>query len=284
MKAVRSGTVLVAPLPAQGPRPDPIAQRALLQARGLACGYERRPVLDGIDLSLVRGESVALLGRNGCGKSTLLRTLAGVLPAIAGSVTVDGIPVRHYERRALSRRLAVVPQKMEVPFSFSAREIVELGRAPHTHFLGLPSASDERAVTAALEACDLQALAARPFQQLSGGEQQRVALAMAMAQEPEILLLDEPTVHLDLAHQVALLELVRRSSSVRGLGVIAAMHDVNVSALYFDRLVLLAEGTILAAGTPREVLSPAMIQRTFGTRVEMFEHPRTGVPQIVLLT
>ena len=262
----------------------PAVSNVLLQARDLVCGYGAQAVLSGVDLCLARGETVALLGRNGCGKSTLLRTLAGVLPALRGSVQVDGLPVKQHDRRALSRRLAVVPQKMEIPFAFSVREIVELGRAPHTGFLGVPSTADGRAVDSALEACDLQALASSPFQQLSGGEQQRVALAMALAQEPEILLLDEPTAHLDLAHQVSVLELVRQSRTSRGLGVIAAMHDVNLSALYFDRLVLLGEGRTLASGTPREVLSPAMVLRCFGTRVDVFDHPRTGVPQIVLLT
>ena len=257
--------------------------RAVLEARDLTCGYGAQAVLSGVDLRLSRGETIALLGRNGSGKSTLIRTLAGVLPALSGSVFVDGLPIKQHDRRALSRRLAVVPQKMDVPFAFSAREIVELGRAPHTRFLGLPNVADARAVESALDACDLQALSARPYQQLIGGEQQRVALAMAIAQEPEILLLDEPTVHLDLAHQVSLLDLVRRLRSSRGLGVIAAMHDVNLSALYFDRLVLLGEGAPLAMGSPAEVLSAELIQRAFSTRVEMFSHPRTGVPQIVLV-
>jgi iron complex transport system ATP-binding protein len=265
--------------PAQGAGMVPV----VLEARGLTCGYGALPVLTAVDLCLSRGETIALLGRNGSGKSTLIRTLAGVLPALSGSVTVDGLPIKQHDRRALSRRLAVVPQKMDVPFAFSVREIVELGRAPHARFLGLPNEADARAVESALNACDLQALSAHPFQQISGGEQQRVALAMALAQEPEILLLDEPTVHLDLSHQVSLLDLVRRLRTSRGLGVIAAMHDVNLSALYFDRILLLGEGAPLAMGTPLEVLTAAAIERAFSTRVEVFPHPRTGTPQIVLV-
>lgn len=254
-----------------------------LAARGLACGYGGQAILSNLSFSLARGEVVALLGRNGCGKSTLLKTLAGVLPSLGGSMEIGGADPRHMDRRALARRLAMVPQKLDLPFAFSVREIVELGRAPYARFLAPSSLADERAVRQALAACDLESLAGRSYQHLSGGEQQRVALALALAQEPEILLLDEPTVHLDLAHQVALLALVRRLSREQGLAVLAAMHDINLAALYFDRLLVLADQGLAAAGMAAEVVSAAMVERAFGVRVLVRPHPVAGVPQIVLL-
>jgi iron complex transport system ATP-binding protein len=226
---------------------------------------------------------VALLGRNGCGKSTLLRCLAGIVPATTGTVTLGGNPVASHNRRALAKRLAVVAQELLVPFAFSVREVVELGRTPYARFLALPSIDDHRAVQAALKACDLDGLANSTFQQLSGGEQQRVALAMALAQEPEVLLLDEPTMHLDLAHQISLLALVRRLCAERGMAVLAAMHDINLSALFFDHVLVLDGGTMVASGDPRDVITAPLVAQVFGSRVAVFPHPILGVPQIVLL-
>jgi iron complex transport system ATP-binding protein len=256
---------------------------SVLEARGLSCGYGDQIVLADVDIQLIRGETVAVLGRNGSGKSTLLRALAGALPPLAGCVIIGGVRVSDHDRRALARRLAVVSQALQVPFAFSVREVVELGRAPYARFLAPSSAKDERAVRTALDLCDLDTLEDRTFQHLSGGEQQRVALAMALAQEPEILLLDEPTMHLDLAHQMSFLALVRRLSAERGLAVMAAMHDINLSALYFDRLLVLGEGALAASGTPAEVVSAALVEHAFGTRVAVHPHPTAAVPQIVLL-
>jgi iron complex transport system ATP-binding protein len=255
----------------------------VLEARGLACGYGSKPVLRDITLQLVRGEMVALLGRNGSGKSTLLRCLAGALAPIAGTVRIDGELRHRGDRKALARRLAVVAQELSVPFAFSAREVVELGRAPYARFLAPPGAEDTRAVDRAIVECDLEAVQGRIFQRLSGGEQQRVALAMALAQEPDILLLDEPTVHLDLAHQVSLLALARRLCAERGLTVLAAMHDINLSALSCDRLAIIGDGSLIAVGTPGEVVTAPLIERVFGTRVALVCHPANGLPQVLLL-
>jgi iron complex transport system ATP-binding protein len=255
----------------------------VLEASGLACGYGTTVVLHNVDLKTHRGEMVALLGRNGSGKSTLIRCLGGALSPFAGTVAVDGKAIAGYDRRVLARRLAVVAQELRVPFAFPVREVVELGRAPHARFLTPPSARDRRAVDMALDDCDLTLLSAHVFQHLSGGEQQRVALAMALAQEPEILLLDEPTVHLDLAHQVAFLTLIRRLCVERGVAVLAAMHDVNLTALFFDSVAVLGGGTVAALGTPGEVITAPLIETTFGTTVSISPHPRSGVPQVVLM-
>ena len=255
----------------------------LLAAVGLACGYGGHAVLRDVDLIVERGESVALLGRTGCGKSTLLRCLAGVLAPLDGAVRLQGVPLASMQRRQIARTLAVVAQETLVPFAFSVREVVELGRVPYARFLGFPDADDRRAVDTALATTDLGALADRPYHRTSGGEQQRGAVAMGLAQEPALLLLDEPTVHLDIAHQMSVLGLMRRLCRTQGLGALAAMHDINLACLYFDRLLVLGEGTVLASGTPHEILSPALIERAFGTRVAVGRHPVLDIPQVSLL-
>jgi iron complex transport system ATP-binding protein len=226
---------------------------------------------------------VALLGRNGCGKSTLLRCLAGALPAQQGHIWLCGAPLAGLARRAVSRRLAVVAQELLVPFAFSTGEVVEMGRAPYARFLQAPSAADRQAVEGALAATDLLPLAERPFHHLSGGEQQRAAMALALAQETAVLLLDEPTVHLDVAHQMRVLALLRRLCAERGVAVLAAMHDLNLSCLYFDRLIVLGGGTLLAAGRPGEVVTEGLVEQAFGTRVAVGRHPCLDVPQVSLL-
>ncbi|HXT37658.1 MAG TPA: heme ABC transporter ATP-binding protein [Chloroflexota bacterium] len=257
--------------------------RPLLEARGLTCGFGDRVVLHGVDLTLVSGQMMALIGRNGSGKSTLLRCLAGALAPLAGEVVLEGAPLSRVERRTRARILAVVPQELRVPFPFSVREVVELGRAPYAGFLALPSSEDRLAVESALHATSLIEIAERPFQQLSGGEHQRVSLAMALAQQPRILLLDEPTTHLDIAHQMGFLHLVGRLCADQGLAVLAAIHDINLAALYFDRLAVLADGALVANGAPWDVITEQLVARAFGARVIVSQHPTQGVPQVSLL-
>ena len=268
-------------MPSEPVPPDDAAPA--LAAHALACGYGAENVLADVSLSVAAGEMVALLGRNGSGKSTLLRCLAGVLAPRAGRVELCGRPLAATPRRAVARLLAVVPQELHVPFAFTVREVADLGRAPYARFMGGPDARDRAAVERALAVTDLLELAERPFQQISGGEQQRAAVAMALAQQARVLLLDEPTVHLDIAHQMALLALVRELCRERGLAVLAAMHDINLACLYFDRLVVLGEGTLLAAGALDSIVTADLIERAFGTRVAVSRHPRLPVPQVSLL-
>ncbi len=262
------------------PRPD---SSALLAARNLSFSYGDKPVLRGVNLDVHPGEMVAVLGRNGCGKSTLLRLLAGGLEPRAGAVLLDGKDLTSYSRRAAARLLAVASQELAIPFALSVRAIVDLGRTPYTRFLVSSGPEDLRAVDEALTATDLQALADQLFMRISGGEQQRAALAMALAQEPRVLLLDEPTVHLDIAHQMSVLALVKRLCTERGLAVLAAMHDINLTCLYADRLIVLASGEILAEGAPHDVVTPEIIARAFGARVVVTRHPTLDLPQTALL-
>jgi iron complex transport system ATP-binding protein len=230
-------------------------------------GAEPRSVLRGLDLALAAGDLVALLGANGSGKTTLLRLLSGALIPDAGTVEVSGRSVRSWSRDALARRVAVLPQQLDLPDGFRVAELVEMGRAPHARRLFGSTADDERAIERALVDADALDLAERYPHELSGGERQRVLVAMALAQEPELLLLDEPTLHLDLGHQVSLLNSIRRLRAQRGLTVVAVLHDLNLAAAFAPRVVVLHEGRVAADGQPDEILDAGLVRRVFGVEV-----------------
>jgi iron complex transport system ATP-binding protein len=240
----------------------------LLEVRDLAFAYGRRQVLSAVNLEVARGELVALLGTNGSGKTTLLRLIAGTLHPAAGSVRFDDRPVGEWRRPALARRVAVLPQRLELPAGFRVAEVVEMGRAPHARRLFGATADDQRAVERALLDADAVDLAHRPVQELSGGERQRVAVAMALAQEPELLLLDEPTVHLDVAHRIGLLSTVARLQRSRGLTVLAVLHDLDLAAAFAPRVAVLSAGRIVADGAPGEVISVELVRTVFGVTMD----------------
>jgi iron complex transport system ATP-binding protein len=227
----------------------------------------RRDVLRNLNLALGSGEVVALVGPNGSGKTTILRLLIGLLRPQRGEVRVAGRPVADWRRDALARRVAVLPQQLDLPGGFRVGELVAMGRAPHSRRLFASTAEDDRAMERALADAEALDLAGRQVEELSGGERQRVLVAMALAQEPELLLLDEPTLHLDLAHQVALLATLRRLQQQRGLTILAVLHDLNLAAGFAPRVAVLSGGTIAADGPPDEVLTPALVSRVFGVRV-----------------
>jgi iron complex transport system ATP-binding protein len=261
-----------------------LANSAVLGAYQIEFSYNGHAVLRGVNLALERGGLIALLGPNGSGKTTLLKILNGILSPRAGRVEFDGKNLVAIDRRAIARRIALVPQELNVPFAFTVREMVLLGRTPHIRPLFGESTRDHQAINRALELTDTRVLANRVFGELSGGERQRVVIAMALAQEPQVLLLDEPTVHLDINHQIEILELVRKLNRERGLTVLATMHDLNLASLYFDRLILLNEGQIIVEGSPREVLSAERVFSVFGAEVLVQAHPRhANIPQVVLL-
>jgi iron complex transport system ATP-binding protein len=227
--------------------PEPIARLA-----GVTAGYggpgDARTVLRGVDLELVEGEQVALLGANGSGKSTLLRVISGVLSPGAGEVELFGRPIDSWDRGDVARLVTVLPQGMELPVGFRVSEVVALGRIPHARSWFATSSEDEAAVARALVDADVDKLADRGVHELSGGERQRVLVALALAQEPRLLLLDEPTAHLDVAHQLALIGLLERLRTARGLTVLAVLHDLNLAARFADRAAILHEGRLAPAG------------------------------------
>jgi len=240
----------------------------LLDMQGITFGYNRQPLLYDVHFQVRAGEMVGLLGPNGSGKTTLLRLISGVLRPQEGTVVLDGRDARAWGRREMARRVAVVPQEMHVPFAFTVQELVSLGRTPYARLLGSSTQEDQRLVRNALQATDIEALAGRIFNELSGGERQRVTVAMALAQRPALLLLDEPTSHLDIKYQIELLELVQRLNRETGVTVIAAMHDLNLAARYFPRLLLFQRG-IVADATPAEVLEPHLLRRVYGINVQV---------------
>src|SRR6266851_5276237 len=240
----------------------------LLDMQGITFGYNRQPLLYDVHFQVGAGEMVGLLGPNGSGKTTLLRLISGVLRPQQGTVVLDGRDARAWGRREMARRVAVVPQEMHVPFAFSVEELVSLGRTPYQRLLGSSTKEDQRIVHNAMQAADIEQLAGRIFNELSGGERQRVIVAMALAQRPALLLLDEPTAHLDIKYQIDMLELVQRLNRERGVTVIAALHDLNLAARYFPRLVLFQRG-IVADASPAEVLEPHLLKRVYGIDVQV---------------
>jgi iron complex transport system ATP-binding protein len=243
-----------------------------LVARGIRAGYRDRDVLRDVDLDAPGGELVALVGPNGAGKSTLLKVLAGLLRPTAGSVTIGGADVLAMDRAAVARHVAVVPQIFETLFPFTVREIVALGRTARLGALGLMGSADARAVTRALEELGSADLADRRIDRISGGERQRAVLAMALAQEAEVLLLDEPTAHLDPAHQRASLEHVARLSRERGLATVAVLHDLNLASALATRVVVMADGAVVRDGDPRDVITAALVADVFGGGLTVVAH------------
>lgn len=254
-----------------------------LELRHVAAGYADVPVVRDVSLRVQPGETMALIGANGAGKSTLLRVAAGVLPPFSGQACIDGLDLSRLRSKERAQRIAVVPQEAPLPTGLYVHEMVSLGRTPYTRVLLGPTAQDRRAVNWAMQVAGVESLAARFVDELSGGERQRVILARALAQEPVLLLLDEPTANLDLHHQVAMLELVRGLSREQGLGVVAAVHDLQLAALYCDRVALLHSGRIISQGPPEDVLTESLLLQAFGQRVVLSAHPTHGVPLVALV-
>lgn len=253
-----------------------------LEIRQVDFSYFDGLVINNISLSIKAGEMVGLLGPNGSGKTTLVKLASGVLKPRRGDIRLDGANLSQLRRKAIARSVAVVPQQFHIPFAFTVSEVVMLGRIPFIRAFTGETVVDNDAVGNALEVVGIGELEQRRFDELSGGERQKVILAMALAQQPRLLLLDEPTVHLDITHQVEILELVRNFNVEQGITVIAAMHDLNLASLYFDRLILLKEGRVLADGTPTEVLTEEMIREVYSASVRVEPHPVTGTPHIVV--
>lgn len=255
-----------------------------LDVFAIRCMYGIITALDGVSLSVSGGEVVGVLGPNGSGKTTLLRAMAGALRPTSGAVTLDGQDIRRMGAKAVARRVAVVPQSGYTPFSFGVKDIVLMGRWPHLRRFGGETRRDVEVAARAMEATNVGHLAARPITEVSYGERQRVMVARALAQEPQALLLDEPTSHLDPKHQVEIMDLVWGLSRKEGLGVVAVLHDVNLAAQYCDRIVMLKDGYLVASGTPGEVVTPQVIQDVYGVRSCVGPHPVSGRPQAVLVS
>lgn len=250
----------------------------------LSGGYEDVPIVKDISFTVEKGKILGILGPNGSGKSTLLKVMSGILPAVEGTISIDGQNILSYNARALAKKMAVLPQLHANAFSNSVRETISLGRYPHqTGFFSSWSEQDEQAVQHAMLQTGIKRYEHTPMEILSGGEQQRVFVAQALAQTAEILLLDEPTNHLDIAHQRQILDMVRKEAVECGLTVVMVLHDMNLASLYCDELLLMESGQMRAFGAPHEVLIASQIEEIYQARVATYAHPEIPKPQITMM-
>lgn len=250
---------------------------SVLQAEKLSLSYDTTPIIHSLDLETPSGQITALIGPNGCGKSTLLRGLARLLKPKVGSVLLNGYAIQTIPTKQLAKELGILPQAPVAPEGITVRELVAQGRYPHQDWFQQWSHADEDALQKALTLTTLTHLADRAVDTLSGGQRQRAWIAMALAQETDILLLDEPTTYLDLAHQLEVLELLVKLNQ-EGKTIIMVLHDLNHAAHYADHLVALADGRISAQGTSHEVITEEIIRDVFGVESQVIPHPITGKP------
>ncbi|MFH8789914.1 ABC transporter ATP-binding protein [Streptomyces roseoverticillatus] len=257
------------------------ARGSRLAARDLTLAYEDRTVVDGLDLAVPDGEVTIVIGPNACGKSTLLRALGRLLKPARGTVLLDGQDLARIPTRAIAKSLGLLPQTPVAPEAITVADLVARGRQPHQRWWQQWSEDDERAVADAMARTDTTALAERAVDELSGGQRQRVWIAMALAQETDLLLLDEPTTYLDIAHQVEVLDLVRRLNRERGRTVVAVLHDLNQAARYADHLVAMKAGRVVAQGRPADIVTADLVREVFGLQSVVVPDPVTGSPLVV---
>ncbi|MER6614873.1 ABC transporter ATP-binding protein [Streptomyces xantholiticus] len=252
-----------------------------LTARELTLAYDDRTVVHELDLAVPDGQVTVIVGPNACGKSTTLRALGRLLKPKGGAVLLDGAELAKIPTKKIARSIGLLPQSPVAPEAITVADLVARGRQPHQHWWQQWSQEDERAVTDAMERTDVTALADRPVDELSGGQRQRVWIAMALAQETDLLLLDEPTTFLDIAHQVEVLDLVRQLNHERGRTVVAVLHDLNQAARYADHLVAMKAGRIVAEGHPDDVVNAELVREVFGMESVVVPDPVTGSPLVV---
>ncbi|WP_295838959.1 ABC transporter ATP-binding protein [uncultured Microbacterium sp.] len=252
-----------------------------LTAESVTLGYGDRTIVDSLDLALPPGRVTAIVGANACGKSTLLKAMARLLTPSAGQVLLDGRSIHRLPTKQVARVLGLLPQSPIAPDGIAVSDLVSRGRHPHQGALSRWTSADDAAVARALEATDVTHLADRPVDELSGGQRQRVWIAMALAQETDVLLLDEPTTFLDISHQVDVLDLLTDLNRDRGTTVAMVLHDLNLAARYADHLVAMAQGEVIAAGDPSDVLTEETVRRVFGLDSRVVPDPLTGRPMVI---
>jgi len=261
--------------------PSSLAARHTLAADRLTLGYDDEPIVRSLSLDFPGTGITMIVGPNGCGKSTLLRGMARLMRPREGAVLLDGVAVHEQQTRLVARTLGLLPQSPIAPDGLTVSELVARGRHPHRGWLGQRTARDDEAVALALEQTGLVDLATRPVDALSGGQRQRAWIAMALAQEPDILLLDEPTTYLDIAHQVDLLDLLVDLARDRGTAIVVVLHEINLATRYADHLVAMRAGRVVAAGVPGEIVTPELMRDVFAIDALVVEDPVSGTPLVV---
>ncbi|MEM7738775.1 MAG: ABC transporter ATP-binding protein [Deinococcota bacterium] len=256
----------------------------MLSANNLSLGYDKTNIIEGLELAIRKHQITALIGPNGCGKSTLLRGLARLLKPRGGSVYLDGNELQKMPTKAIAKRLGILPQGPSAPEGLTVRELVAQGRYPHQTFFQQWTEADERASQEALELTHMLELADRPLESLSGGQRQRAWIAMTLAQETEIFLLDEPTTFLDLAHQIEVMDLLANLNQQRNATIVVVLHDLNQAARYADQLVVLKDGQIVATGSGDEVMTTTCLRQVFGLECHVICDPVSGTPLCIPLS
>ena len=253
----------------------------VLHVENLTCGYDGKPIVKDVNFEVKLGDFVGIVGPNGCGKTTLLRAIAGILDPHAGQIKVRRVPLHKLSRREIARRIAYIPQMMEPTQGFTVEDMVLMGRTPYLDRFNFETEDDYDISRWALEELKIDTMAHTPVTQLSGGEFQRVAIARALAQEPQILLLDEPTSHLDLRYQVKILRLLRKIRKTRS--IIATFHDLTLASKFCQKMVLIKNGEMVAAGKPHDVLTKENIWKAFRIKAEVKTNPRNKRSRFVVI-
>jgi iron complex transport system ATP-binding protein len=249
-----------------------------LQAAGISLSYEDRTVVHDLSLRIRSGCITTIVGANGCGKSTLLRGLARILRPTAGEVILDGTSIHRMPTKVVAQMIGILPQSPSAPEGLTVSDLIGRGRYPHQGFLQRWSPDDEAAVERALEATRMGDLRDRPIDELSGGQRQRAWIAMALAQDTPIMLLDEPTTYLDLAHQIEVLDLLAELNELEGRTVVMVLHDVNQAARYSHELVAMKDGRTVVMGAPRDILTEGFLRDVFGLEAQIINDPTDGTP------
>ena len=255
----------------------------ILEIDGISFKYDREWILREVNLKIGKAELWGILGPNGCGKTTLINLIDGILSPYQGTIKIGGTDINTLKRREIAKRIAVVPQETAWVFPLTVEEVVLMGRTPHLGRCEFESKKDLDVAHSAMEATDVLRFSSRRMQSLSGGERQRALIARALAQQPEVLLLDEPTSSLDITHQISIFDLLGSLSEESGLTIVAATHDMNLASLYCDRIALLHNGNFYSRGTPEEALTEKSIREVYGVDIVVDRHPLTGLPRISLL-
>jgi len=255
----------------------------MLRLENITLGYDRQVILRDISLSARRGEVVGIIGPNGSGKSTLLRGICRILQPKSGRVLIDDSDIAKMSRIEIARLLAIVPQAPSLPETFTAFEIVLMGRSPHLKRFRFESKKDFDIAWWAMGITGTQEIAERQIDQISGGQKQLLTIARAMAQEPQLILLDEPTAYLDINHQAETLDFIKKLCYEHNLAAVAVLHDLNLAAQYCDRLVLLSEGRVYAEGSPDEVITEGNIREVYGAEVCVYPHPINNLPTTLII-
>ncbi len=254
----------------------------MIELKDVSLGYDHRAVVNNINLKAVSGEMLGLIGPNASGKSTLIKGITRLINIFSGHISIDGQDIKNIKREELARLIAVVPQNPVLPEVFTAFEVVLMGRTPHLGLLRYEGEKDIAIAWQAMRATKTQLFAERRIGELSGGERQRLIIARALTQQPRVFLLDEPTAHLDINHQVEILNLVKSLCLEQNLTIIAALHDLNLAAQYCDWLIMLNGGQIHAEGIPQDVLTVENIKRAYGAEVCVYPHPINKLPTTLI--